>query len=63
MLDADAFSLFRTKGIFNAEAGKAFRQGILAKGDSEDPAQLYRQLMGRDPDSTALFQRSGLVAS
>ena len=61
VLDADAFSLFRTKGIFNEEAGKAFRNGILAKGDSEDPADLYRKLMGRNPDSAALFQRAGLV--
>ncbi|MEP7365279.1 MAG: M3 family metallopeptidase [Acidobacteriota bacterium] len=59
---ADAFSLFRAKGVFSREAGLQFRQNILERGDSDDPAQLFRGLMGRDPDPTALLVRAGLVA-
>ncbi len=61
VLEADAFSRFRREGLFSPEVGAAFRGGVLARGDSEDPAVLFRDFMGRDPRLDAILERDGLV--
>ena len=61
VLDADAFTLFQAHGIFSREAGNRFRNEILSRGNSADPADLYRAFRGRDPNPDALLERSGLL--
>ena len=59
VLDADAFSLFREKGIFDKETASSFRKNILEKGGSREPDELFRAFRGRDPKIDALIERSG----
>jgi peptidyl-dipeptidase Dcp len=61
VLDADAFDLFKQKGIFNKEVSTSFRQNILSKGGSEKPIELYIKFRGRQPNPEAMLRRSGLM--
>ena len=61
VLEADAFSLFLEKGIFNTEVSNAFRKEILEKGGTEDEAVIYRNFRGHDPQPEALMEKLGLT--
>ena len=60
VLDADAFSLFQEKGIFDAKTAASFRQNILSRGGTEKPMDLYVKFRGHKPEVKALMERSGL---
>lgn len=61
VLEADAFSLFKEKGIFSTEVSHSFRDNILSKGCSEDEDVLYRRFRGHDPEPEALLEKLGIV--
>ena len=61
VLEADAFSLFKEKGIFNTEVAESFRKNILEKGGAEDEAVIYRNFRGHDPQPEALMKKLGLT--
>ena len=61
VLEADAFSLFKEKGIFNTEVSHSFRENILSKGGSEDADVIYRNFRGHDPQPEALMKKLGLT--
>lgn len=61
VLDADAFLYFKEKGIFNRVVADTFKENVLSKGGTEDPALLYRRFRGKNPDNNALLKRAGLT--
>lgn len=60
VLDADAFSVFKEKGIFNKEVATSFKENVLSKGGSEHPMVLYKRFRGQEPTADALLERGGL---
>lgn len=61
VLDADAFELFKEKGIFDKDTSTRFKDHILSKGGTEKPMELYRRFRGREPKLDALLKRAGLL--
>ena len=61
VLDADAFSLFQEKGIFDSETANSFRENVLSKGGTEHPMVLYKRFRGQEPSIDALLRRNGII--
>jgi peptidyl-dipeptidase Dcp len=61
VLDADAFSLFQEKGIFDKNTSDKFKLHILEKGGTEKPMDLYLKFRGQKPSNKALLKRAGLL--
>lgn len=62
VLDADAFELFKEKGLFDPETARRFKDTILSRGGTEHPLELYKKFRGREPDPNALLRRDGLIS-
>jgi len=59
VLEADAFSLFKEKGVFNKEVADSFVENILSKGGSIKPMDLFVKFRGREPNVDALMIKNG----
>ncbi|KQR08077.1 peptidyl-dipeptidase Dcp [Xanthomonas sp. Leaf148] len=61
VLDDDAFEWFEENGGLNRKNGDIFRAKILSRGNTVDPATLYRDFRGKDPSVNAFLENRGLT--
>lgn len=65
VLSADAFAAFEEAGLEDDEAlastGRRFRETVLGRGGSQDPAEVYRDFRGKDATADALLRHNGLL--
>jgi oligopeptidase A len=61
VLDADAFTRFQREGVLSSNVGRAFRDQVLAMGDSREPLELFEAFVGRPPSMEPMLQRQGLL--
>ena len=61
VLDADAFSVFKEKGVFDQETAKSFQENVLSKGGTVHPMELYKRFRGKEPSVEPLLRRAGLL--
>lgn len=61
VLEADAWELFKQKGIFDKKTAASFKKNILESGDTEDPMVLFKRFRGHEPDSKALLRLRGFA--
>jgi peptidyl-dipeptidase Dcp len=59
-LEADVFSEFEKKGLYDRDAADRLRATIYSKGGTDDPERIFFSMMGRKLDSSALYRREGL---
>lgn len=60
VLEADAFSVFVTNGIFDKKTADSFRENILMRGSTEPPMVLYKRFRGQEPTIDALLKKNGV---
>jgi len=56
---ADVFEQIKKEGLLNPKAGKRYLKEILSKGGSQDPWELLRSYLGREPTQTAFLKMYG----
>ncbi len=60
VLEADAWELFKEKGIFDKKAAASLKKNLMESGDTEDPMVLFKKIRGHEPDFKALLRLRGL---
>ncbi len=57
---ADMFSVFDKNGILDKNTGRRYREIILARGATQEPLELVKEFLGREPNEEAFLKALGL---
>lgn len=60
ILAQDVFECIKKEGLLNPVVGQRYIKQVIGKGGSEDPNELLRTFLGREPRSDAFFKSLGL---
>lgn len=61
VLSADAYSLFEELGTLSDEAGRRFKNEVLARGGSRPALESFIAFRGREPNMDALLRHNGMA--
>ena len=56
----DMFTKFPPSNLMDAKTGAHYRKTILERGNMEEPIELLRRFLGREPNSEAFFKKLGI---
>jgi peptidyl-dipeptidase Dcp len=63
MLDQDGYQWFLDNGGLTRANGDRLRRMVLSRGNTEDPAAMYRAWLGREPSIKPMLKERGLLNS
>jgi peptidyl-dipeptidase Dcp len=63
MLDQDGYQWFLDNGGLTRANGDRLRHMVLSRGNTQDPAAMYRVWLGREPSIAPMLKERGLVVS
>ncbi len=58
---ADMFSRFEKEGVMNPATGMAYREEVLAPGGTQEPMELLKKFLGREPNQESFLRQIGLT--
>ena len=61
VLDKDMFSRFEDHGVWDPDLARQFKETFLEKGGGEEPMVLFKEFMGREPETESFLHGRGLI--
>ena len=60
---ADMWTRFQHEGVMNPVVGRAYRDRVISRGRTREPASLLQDFLGRAPNEAAFLEVLGIKAT